>query len=159
MAGIPAFTAALPTLGRAATLISGLDTVFSTVNRVRDNAASVRSAQIQQQQQQDAIAAERERQAYDAQQVEIERQKALKRAVARQKAQFGAQGVGSGDGSAEAVLLGLFEESEEERKARERLDQTRARALDSRAATSNRLDLLEQSRLAEKNRIDRILFG
>ncbi len=159
MAALPTFTAALPALGKAATLVSGLDTVFSTINLVRDNSASLKAAKLQQEQARQTANAQREQQAFASDQAEIERQKALRRAVSRQKAQFGAQGVSGADGSAEAVLLGLFEESDEEKKQREKLDQMRSRALDARAGNNSRLDLLEQSRLSERNRIDRILFG
>lgn len=158
MAALPTFTAALPTLGKAATILSGIDTVFSTLHKVRDNSGAEKAAKIQAEQQAQSLALQRDQQKLATEQAEAERQKALRRAVARKKAEFGAQGVTAADGSAEAVLLGLFTESEDERKERERLDALRARALDQRSASSARLDLLEQSRLAEKNRIDRILF-
>ena len=73
-----------------------------------------RQALQQQQLAQDA-ALERERIALNTAQSEEERKAALRRAVARQRANFGAQGVGSGAGSSQEVLLGLFEESDEEK--------------------------------------------
>lgn len=60
--------------------------------------------------------------ALDAQEAEESRREALRRAVSRQRANFGAQGVGSGSGSSQAVLLGLFEESDDEKRRREELD-------------------------------------
>jgi len=88
-----------------------------------------------------------------AEEAERQRRQALKRAVARQRANFGSQGVGSAGGSSQAVLLGLFEESEEEAQAREKLDQLRSKALDQGLSHSRRVNTLSQTQLREKNRI------
>ncbi|MBI1301341.1 MAG: hypothetical protein GC137_06750 [Alphaproteobacteria bacterium] len=85
---------------------------------------------LQQQQSAQNAALDRERLAVDTQNAEEERQRALRRAVARQRANFGAQGVSTTGGSSQAVLLGLFEESDEDRAQRERLDNIRSRAID-----------------------------
>ena len=52
------------------------------------------------------------------------------RAVARQRANFGSSGISSDSGSGQAVLLGLFDETEDELARREQLDNLRNRALD-----------------------------
>lgn len=85
--------------------------------------------------------------------VEAERRAALKRAVARQRAQFGSSGVGSGDGSSEAVLLGLFEESETEKANRERLDNLKLQSIDQGLANTARVNTLERTQLTEREKL------
>lgn len=88
-----------------------------------------------------------------AQAAEKQRRAALKRAVARQRARFSASGVSSGDGSSEAVLLGLFEESEEEKANRERLDNIRTQSIDQNLANQRRVNTLQRTQLAERSRL------
>ncbi|HEY8191874.1 MAG TPA: hypothetical protein VIG74_05560, partial [Alphaproteobacteria bacterium] len=78
----------------------------------------------------DDAALTREQLAAEAEGAENSRLAALRRAVARQRANFGVQGVGSEGGSSGAVLLGLFDESEDELAQREKMDDIRRRALD-----------------------------
>lgn len=99
---------------------------------------------------------ERERLATEARQAEDERRSALKRAVARQRANFGSQGVGSQGGSSQAVLLGLFDESEEDLARRQELDNLRSRALDQNLSQQSALNLLQATQLAERQRIRRL---
>jgi hypothetical protein len=90
---------------------------------------------------------------------ERQRQAALKRAVAAQRASFGAQGVGSGDGSSEAVLLGLFDESDDERKDRERLDTLRYTALDQGISSGVNQDMLQLTQLQQRQKLERELLS
>jgi hypothetical protein len=97
------------------------------------------------------INAERDRQIAEIQardaEVERERQAALRRTLAAQRARLGAAGVGGAGGSAEAVLRGLTEESERERAARQDASSRRigeARATASGRRRSNLLDLTGQ---------------
>ena len=93
-------------------------------------------------------------QAEQAAQMETARKDALRRAVSRQRANFGAQGTGSTGGSADAVLLGLFSESEEERAERERLDHLRGQADKIQDNNSYYMNLLSKTQDAEKKKID-----
>lgn len=117
--------------------------------------------QLQQQQalQQKSMAAqnalEKEKISAQAMQAEESRKAALKRAVARQMASFGAQGVASG-GSAQAVLLGLFDESEGELQNRERMDSFRLSALDQGIAQNQSLNLLQAQQLRERQKLERL---
>lgn len=86
-------------------------------------------------------------------QAESQRKAALKRAVARQRAKFGASGINSNDGSSEAVLLGLFEESDEEKASRERLDNIRLQAIDQNLSNQKRVNTLQRTQLNERSRI------
>jgi hypothetical protein len=143
---------------------------ISTVAQFADRGSSIFSdngekqselalAQLQQQQQLQARTAaqntvnEKQEISIKAETVELERRRALKRAVARQRASFGSGGVSSGDGSSEAVLLGLFEESEEDKATSQRLDNLKLRALDQNLNNINRVNTLRRTQLAEKNRL------
>lgn len=135
--------------------------VFDLGDDREDDLRAMQERQLRQQnqlaQKQAAQRARLEKEELQARAEEAERQRrqALKRAVARQRASFGAQGVGSTGGSSQAVLLGMFEESEDEAQAREQLDQLRFKALDQGVSQSRRVNTLAQTQLREKNRITR----
>lgn len=86
-------------------------------------------------------------------QAEAERRAALRRAVARQRAQFGASGVGTSGGSSQAVLLGLFDESDEERRQREALDALKTNTVDQGYAQQARINTLQLIQLKERDRL------
>lgn len=110
--------------------------------------------QLNQQQLEQDVALERERLAVQAEADEDERKRALRRAVARQRAQFGARGVSSEGGSAQAILLGLFDESEDELNERERLDNLRSTALGQRVAQQGSLNVLQRTQLQQRQDLD-----
>jgi hypothetical protein len=87
-------------------------------------------------------------------QTEAARRDALRRAVARQRASFGAQGVGSSGGSADAVLLGLFDESEEQKAERQRLDDLRNYASQTESYGKKSMNLLKATQAAEKKKFE-----
>jgi hypothetical protein len=111
---------------------------------------------LQARQAEQNAALERERMTADAAAAENSRLTTLRRAVARQRANFGAQGTGSDGGSAGAVLLGLFDESEDELAQRERMDDIRRRALDLGAAQRGALNTLQYSQLQERQKLGRL---
>lgn len=94
----------------------------------------------------------------EAERIEAARTRALRSTVARTRAAFGAQGITPTDGSAEAVLLGLFQEGDDEREARERRDQVRAQADAQSLARAQQRNLLEETELAERQRLQRQLY-
>ncbi len=100
-------------------------------------------------------AREREKLRLDSLESEAARERALKRAVARRRAESAARGTGGG-ASGEAILLGLFEESEEERQQRAQLDQLRQTALDQELQGIQRRNLLERSQLRDQQELDRL---
>lgn len=163
MGAIHSFATILPTLtgavGAAQGIISTVNAVQNIVNPdAKDDLAlkqlrAYQNAQQQHFEQQNAL--EREKMALLGAQEEEERQRALRRAVARQRAQFGASGIGAtaADGSAEAVLLGLFEESENDRSKRAELDNLRNQALDMDSSQKRTLNLLQATQLAEKQKL------
>ena len=116
--------------------------------------------QLQAQQDQDMsraqadAALERDKIAAQAQSAEETRRAALKRAVARQRATFGASGIDTASsGSAQAVLLGLFDESEAEKAQREKLDTLRLGAIDQDLGQRNSLNILQRTQLAQQQQL------
>lgn len=135
--------------------------------RRRDQLKAQQQAAIGQlkQSQDEALRAQEENAALsrakiglDAQSAERERKAALRRAVARQKTAFAAQGLGAdiSDGSSQAVLLGLFDESDEEKSSRDRLDNLRLSALDQDIEQQKRVNVLQRQQLLERQNLERI---
>jgi hypothetical protein len=118
------------------------------LNQLRDR------QNVQEQQTAQDVALEKQRIAETGTQAEDDRRRALKRSVARQRASFGSNGVSGGTGSSRAVLLGMFEESEDERQDREALDNLRSRTLDQNAEQQKSINVLQRTQLAERNRFD-----
>lgn len=87
------------------------------------------------------------------------RTNALRRAVARQKTLFSAQGLGSDSGSAEAVLLGLYDDARSEQGADDRLDQLRQAALAQSLDAMRGRNVLEATQLAQQQNLTRLLKG
>ena len=160
------FTTELP-------FFSAAQSASNFINTVSDRDNRNRASELEQQQNQ-ALEQLQQRQALDQQilgqqsaldktmlaqethEEEEKRRKALKRAVARQRASFGASGLSSGDGgSAQAVLLGLFDESDDERAERERFDALRTQAIDLNTANQNSLNVLQRSQLRERQNLAR----
>lgn len=118
-------------------------------------------AQLRQRQRLDETqntqqaALERQKRAEQARQANQERQAALRRAVARQRAQFGASGIGPDSGSSEAVLLGLFEETEQDSENRQRLDSIRNRSLELNSQQLQARNILESTQRAQRNQLRR----
>jgi len=126
-----------PTIAMTA-LQTGLQLVQAKQQARTDNAAAASAAQFQRQQAEQAQAI-RER----------DRRERLRRALASQRARFGAQGIGGGigigGGSAEAVLTGLANDTERAiRDERERLGLS-FQALERDLAERRRRNLLELS--------------
>ncbi|MCB9963722.1 MAG: hypothetical protein H6855_06555 [Rhodospirillales bacterium] len=108
----------------------------------------------QQQAAQDADLT-RQQLALTAQNAEEARQRALKRAVAKQRAAYGGAGISATGGSAEAVLLGLFDESEEDLAQRTRIDQLKSTALTQTLAQQSSLNILQAQQLRERQSLER----
>ena len=151
-------------LGRATQLGQRLGVVDdSDDNRRRALRGQQDQALVQLQQQQrlteqqagQDAALEKQRRAEKRARDNQRRQAALRRAVARQRAQFGSSGVGSSGGSSEAVLLGLFDETEEDKAQRQRLDSLRNRALEQDQRQLRSRNVLEATQMAQRNQLRR----
>ncbi len=134
--------------------LSGSDAQEQADELALEQLRAQQSMQEQQLAQQNAL--QKEQLALQASQDEEDRRDALRRAVARQRAAFGASGVGSGGGSSQAVLLGLANESDEERTQREALDNLRSTALDQDLAQTQSLNLLQATQLQEKQELNNL---
>ncbi len=150
----------LPFVGAATQALGTIGAVQEYRQNRAQGALEVRQLQQRQALEQSQLEAEaaykKQTQALETAQAQEERRAALKRAVARQRASFGAQGVGSAGGSSQAVLLGLFEESEDERKKREALDALRSSGLDSAVNENRASNLLAYSQAAERKHFSNI---
>ncbi|HEY8962881.1 MAG TPA: hypothetical protein VIN59_00305 [Alphaproteobacteria bacterium] len=103
---------------------------------------------------------ERQRLETEAATNEARRRNALRRAVARQKTLFSAQGIAPSDGgSNEAVLLGLYNDSDLEQGADDRLTTLRKSALDQNLDQTRQKNLLEATQLSQQQYLYRILNG
>ena len=124
----------------------------------QDLALQQLTAQQTLNERQSAQEAELQRQkiATDALSAENSRRAALRRAMAKQRAQFGGSGLSGGDGSAEAVLLGLFEESEADRATSQRLDTLRNAAIDHSLSDQQALNVLQRTQLQERQALARV---
>ncbi len=159
----------------AAGLTSTLNTIDNFVETVenfggRDERRAARNLEaeqalaLQQLQQQQGLAEkqaaqdaalQRQKLQIQAQNAEETRLRALKRVVAKQRASFGGSGISSIGGSAEAVLLGLFDESEEDLAQRNRLDQLTSTALSQGLAQQKSLNVLQATQLQERQNLAR----
>ena len=83
----------------------------------------------------------------------------MRRAVARQKTLFSSQGLSGSDGSGEAVLLGLYNDSTLEAGQNAQLDRLRAAALDQNLEQVKQKNLLEATQLADRQNLNRIITG
>jgi hypothetical protein len=145
--------------------LGAANTVLGAVNRFQDDSGrrdykqtkALQDLEIQNAQERTAL--EKEEIRLSSEQTERERRNALRRAVAKQRAIYGGEGISSGDGSARAVLLGLFDESDEERKERDALNTLKSSAIDSNITQQKRLNTLQLTQLKEKNRLNRYTAG
>lgn len=170
MAGLSFAGGLLPILTTAVSTFEKFDDIFDKRDAAAERERAMRRnqettlSQLKQRQERQfderRSAAEQSRAEIDtkASQEAQRRQAALKRAVARRKANFGASGITPDAGSGEAVLLGLFDETEEEKKKRKQLDNLRKNALADDLDNLNKRNLLEVSQLRQRQRLDRMLY-
>jgi len=153
---------AFQTVGQAAAAIApvaGVVTRGANFLSGDNTSQRVDTRQLNQNQQlQEQIAAEKA--ALEKQEVSLKagaaekaRREALKRAVARQRANFGSSGVSVNDGSSEAVLLGLFDESEFDKTERERLDSLKVAAIDQGLNQQKRVNTLQRAQLQQTQKL------
>lgn len=95
--------------------------------------------------------AEKQKNLLDLKKSETARQSKLRAALSTQRANFGAQGVGAGSGSSEAVLQGIFEDSDIERQENAAETEAENKAIDSHLSTQTQLNLLQKQQLKQKS--------
>ncbi|MFV3129719.1 hypothetical protein [Niveispirillum sp. KHB5.9] len=87
------------------------------------------------------------------------RRRALRNETGSIRAQLGAQGIGSADGSGEAVLLGRERAAEQDRQDAARLDALKLAGLSDEEAALKRRNLLDLTRQQERQRLERLARG
>ncbi|PCH98421.1 MAG: hypothetical protein COB76_07090 [Alphaproteobacteria bacterium] len=144
----------LQTIGKAVGTLSG----GSMAKRQRDYAMrNLKRQQSQKTTEATANAnAQRQKIELDAVGAERRRRSALKRSVAKRNARFGATGIGGGSGSREAILLGLYNESESEKKQREDLDKLRFSSINNDLSNVAARNILEKTQFSERQKLERI---
>jgi len=163
-------------MGAITPIASGLTSLVGTLNTVNQIAGTIQTlsgsnsasedqalAQLKaRQSQQEAQLAQSnalqsQQIALSAAQDEQDRRDALRRAVARQRAKFSASGLSQGSGgSSQAVLLGLFDETESEIADREALDTLRTTALALDETQNRSLNLLQATQLSQRNSLNKL---
>lgn len=153
--GLSAAVGTLNTLGQ---VVGAVQTLSGNSNSRQEQDLALRQLQERQRLEQARLAQsnalEREKIATQTAQDEEDRRAALRRAVARQRASFGGQGISASGGSAQAVLLGLFDETEDEINRRTELDFLRTRALDLGESQNRSLNLLQATQLQQRQKLN-----
>ncbi len=147
-------------LGPILQIGSALGTAVSAVAPFyQDSQRNKQAAEKSKLDYQQALAAanlQKQQQALQDQKDETTRRDLLRRSMAKQRAEFGSSGIGSGGGSSEAVLLGMFDESDAQRALREQMSSLRDAALDQSVNDKNQLNLLLQQQLQQSQNIGQI---
>jgi|GEM_PF-1841823 len=143
------------TLGAVSTLANSVDTLTGNSSRdLRQEQHLIaqnlqQSHALEEQQAQTKAAQDRAQIEEQAKQTEEARQKALRRAIAKQNARMGASGV-STSGSGEAVLLGVYNDSQDEARNNTTLDQLRYNTIDNNLQNIQQNNILERTQLAQQ---------
>lgn len=112
--------------------------------------------QVEERKAQAGAAIQKSQIAADAQASQDQTQAALMRAVAKQRAQFGAQGIAPDDGSGQAVLLGLYKQTDQDLADQQRIDSLRNAAIDQNLNDQYAVDVLQRTQLAQQQKLQRI---
>jgi len=141
-------------------LASGTGIIGNAANTLISSAQSsnelsnLKSQQnLEQEQQQTNTNAQLQQIELQSQQDEQDRLKALKSAVAKQRAAFGASGVSSSDsGSASAVVTGYLNDSNSEKSQNEKTNNLKKQALTDSLNQTKQKNLLELSEKENENK-------
>ncbi len=135
------------------------NSVIGTIDSYQDRSGNRQYEQIQAQNNltmqnaAEQAALQREQIRLAGEQAETQRRAALRRAVAKQRAAYGSSGIGSGGGSAQAVLLGMFDESEEDLNQRNALDALNTASVNQGYTQAQRVNTLQLTQLRERGRL------
>lgn len=155
MAGFTSFAStAMQVLSVANTVAKGIDSYKdNSGSREYENLKKQSAAQLQALQQNNTL----KKQAIDLdlQVDEDKRRRAVLAAIAKQKAEFGAHGIGSGGGSAQAYLLGLSDENDEIGQNMTSAALIQKNILDQNLANQKRLNTLALTEAKEKGKLKR----
>ena len=166
---VPLFNATTGYLYKQDSLQAAADRAANTAaakaeatQKAEDNLAATQALQMRQLQQtqasdtaiQDAgIQTQMDQTQLSANTAEQTRRDALRTAVAKTTADLAGQGIDPTDGSGEAILLGQIKASDQAKQAADAATQLRMQALSQQAADTNQKNLLEQTQLADRQRL------
>ena len=145
----------ITSVASAAVQTLGAVNSYQNNSGVREARQTKEKLNLENQQIQQKSILEKEQLNLKSQEDEKQRQRSLRAAIARRKASLGGQGVGSSDGSGNAVLLGIYDETEEERSDRQKTDNLRTKIIDTELDQKRRVNTLQLAQLKEKNRINK----
>lgn len=157
MADLQALGGILPVINKSISIVNTIDRADRLLNRKsgsKDRDLALRQLR-QRQASEEKIAATRtarDQMILDAESASTERRRlnALKRETARQNAAFGGAGVDSETGSGEAVLLGLFQESEDDKRDQDSITALRRQILTDNFAALKSRNLLDYAQTSER---------
>jgi hypothetical protein len=139
-------------------VLGAVNTVMGAVNQFSSSSGS-RDYDFQRQQNEVAIQnaramAENKKQehALEAKIAEEARRDALRRAIAKQRASYGGNNIDSSSGSAQAVLLGKYFESDQDQKNADTLLNIKKAGLDTSVGNMQRVNTLQLTQAREKNK-------
>jgi hypothetical protein len=156
MGGITSLaSSAMQALGAANALIGVVDS-YQNISGNRQYDLQKQQNDLAMRNAAEQAALQKEQIRLSAEQAETNRRSSLRRAMARQRALFGSSGTGSGGGSAQAVLLGMFDESEEDLQQRQALDALKTAAVDQGFSQQQRINTLQLSQLRERDRLKNV---
>lgn len=156
MGGLTSLAAtAMQALSAANTLIGVVDNYRGQSGRQDYDFAKAQS-ELSLRNAREQAALQKEQLRLSSEQAESTRRAALRRAMARQRATYGASGIDSGSGSAQAVLLGMFDENEEELQQRNALDALKTAAIDQGVSQKQRINTLQLTQLKERDRLKNV---
>jgi hypothetical protein len=115
---------------------------------------------LQEDQQAQSIALQKEQIQAEADANAAARRDALRRAIARQKTLFSAQGISPSDsGSSDAVLQGLSDTSQADQAFQDQLTTLKETGLDQNLSQTKQKNLLEAAQLGQQQSLYRALNG
>lgn len=160
MGNLTSLGGALPLVTKA---VSGVNTIDTAINGNRNAERTAKLARTQQSarnRMEENISTQKaalDTSILNATQGADDRRRlmALKRATARQRAIYGSSGLDHGGdaGSGEAVLFGLFNESEQDRATNDSIYNLRRRIIDDHVQNIRARNLLEESQFTARKKI------
>lgn len=156
MAGFTSFaSSAMQILSVANTVAKGIDS-YKDDSGLRDYKNLKRESDIRLQALQKEAELKKQNIDLDTSADQDKRRRAVMAAIAKQKAAFGASGIGSSGGSAQAYLLGLNEENDTITAEQNSAAAIQKKILDLSLQSQQRLNTLALTEAKEKGKIKRV---
>ncbi len=138
-------------MGTMSSIGSTLLSAVNIASPARDTVNNLKEIDLKNKQLAAQANIQKQKNLFDFQNSETDRQNKLRRVLSTQRANFGSQGVGSVTGSGDSVLQGINENSDITRQQNETklgLDNT---GIDQNYQTQRQLNLLQKQQLKQKS--------